>query len=472
MITDALADPGGPRILYINSAFTRLTGYDSSEALGHTPRILHGSKTDRFVLQRMAARLRQGLTFSAETINYRKDGRTFINRWHASPLVDDDGHPTHVLHIQRDVTSDRRAQRSAKRLETVVESLENGVLIIDDRHFVKYVNRALSALVGMNADKFVGRHISRLPINLVTGKEGFAALLNGIGARGAWRGDLELITAEGRRTTLASVVTKVIFDGGVHSDGPTGSAGGGANYVVVGTNVTQQRRLEVIASALNMTENTGYIFAGIRHELGNPVNSLKTALTVVRNNFHEYSPDKLIDYLDRMMDEIGRIEYLLGALRTVNPSSRLSLSRVDLKKFIGRFLPLVKRGLLNRRSITFDVVFKEDQVSIRADPRALHQVLLNVISNAIDAVSGPEAHIELGVAAMCAEVEIAITDNGCGMTTDQKSCLFKPFHTSKNNGTGLGLVITQRLVAQMNGTMSVSSQLGAGTRVVMSFEQS
>ncbi len=86
MITDAELDAPGPRILFVNPAFTQITGYKLDEVLGSSPRILQGEKTDADFLERMHTRLREGKSAHGETVNYRKDGTEFWVEMQVSPL--------------------------------------------------------------------------------------------------------------------------------------------------------------------------------------------------------------------------------------------------------------------------------------------------------------------------------------------------------------------------------------------------
>ena len=108
LITSAeLSDPG-PRIEYANPAFTRMTGYEASEIIGRTPRLLQGPGTDRAVLDCMRATLLAGEPFQGEAVNYRKDGSTYVVEWLITPVREDEGRITHWVSAQRDVT-ERRA---------------------------------------------------------------------------------------------------------------------------------------------------------------------------------------------------------------------------------------------------------------------------------------------------------------------------------------------------------------------------
>ena len=109
MITEGepLEKPG-PRITYVNPAFTEITGYSSEDVIGRTPRILQGPETEPWVIERLRQRLKRGLRFEGEAINYRKDGTPYVNHWSIAPVKDDDGRITHWVSVQRDITDQRR----------------------------------------------------------------------------------------------------------------------------------------------------------------------------------------------------------------------------------------------------------------------------------------------------------------------------------------------------------------------------
>jgi PAS domain S-box-containing protein len=107
-------ESGGPRILYVNEAFTAITGYQPHEVLGKTPRILQGSKTDRAELNKVRFALSKWESVTVEVINYRKDGSEFWNEFSLVPVADRDGLYTHWIAVQRDTT--RRKQLDEIRL--------------------------------------------------------------------------------------------------------------------------------------------------------------------------------------------------------------------------------------------------------------------------------------------------------------------------------------------------------------------
>jgi len=141
LITETDLDPPGPRIVYVNAAFERMTGYSRDELIGQTPRLFQGPKTDRVLLGELRRRLEGGLPFEGCTINYRKDGSTYDVEWNISPLRNDAGEITLYLSVQHDVSELLRIQRELRQQASTdqLTSLPNGqqwsVILLDIDHF-------------------------------------------------------------------------------------------------------------------------------------------------------------------------------------------------------------------------------------------------------------------------------------------------------------------------------------------------
>jgi PAS domain S-box-containing protein len=101
MVTRATDNQGGSEIVYVNEAFTELTGFTSRDVLGKTPGLLQGEKTERAVLDRLSDDVRNDRTFHGQTVNYRKDGSEFVIEWKVSRVVDLDG-VTYYVAVQRE----------------------------------------------------------------------------------------------------------------------------------------------------------------------------------------------------------------------------------------------------------------------------------------------------------------------------------------------------------------------------------
>ena len=236
--------------------------------------------------------------------------------------------------------------------------------------------------------------------------------------------------------------------------------------------ITEKARLESIAAAVETMNNIGYVFSAVRHELGNPINSVKAALSVLRTNLGTYSEQRVAEYLERIAGEVGRVEKLLQSLKTFSIYECPEIQPVELEAFVRDFGDLVSEEV-RRRDIALSVEVPGGCWAA-ADPRALQQVLLNLFANAVQAQDGGAARPSIRLSAACTEelVLLEVTDNGRGMTSEEAQNLFRPFYTSKEKGTGLGLVITRNLLTRMRGTISVKSREGDGATVTVTLPRS
>jgi len=144
LITDAQLDLPGPKIIFVNPAFTKMTGYTAEEVIGKTPRIIQGPRTDPIILSRVRQDLQRGEASEGEVVNYRKDGTEFILEWHVAPIRDASGTMTHFVAIQRDITARKRFEAQlfqSQRMETVGK-LAGGV--------AHEFNSILTAIIGQS----------------------------------------------------------------------------------------------------------------------------------------------------------------------------------------------------------------------------------------------------------------------------------------------------------------------------------
>ncbi|MDD4357531.1 MAG: histidine kinase dimerization/phospho-acceptor domain-containing protein, partial [Smithellaceae bacterium] len=149
------------------------------------------------------------------------------------------------------------------------------------------------------------------------------------------------------------------------------------NFIwIIIRDITERSRLESIAEAVNSMDNISFVFSGIRHELGNPINSIKMTLSVLKRNLSEYSPETVEKYVDRAMTEITRVEFLLRALKSFSIFEKPEIQDVSIDDFLVRFIALVRNDL-HHSAIEISKIVGSNVTNISADPRLLHQVLLN-----------------------------------------------------------------------------------------------
>ena len=231
--------------------------------------------------------------------------------------------------------------------------------------------------------------------------------------------------------------------------------------------ITEKERLESIAAAINTMNNIGYIFSGIRHEIGNPLNSIKMTTSVLKLKIDSFSKETVLSYIDRIQKETSRIEYLLLSLKSFNVYENPKMEKVDIFLFLKKFISLASTDI-KKNNITINLKsYSKDNHGI-TDPRALHQVLINLVTNAVDSLKEKEKpEIVLSIRRKKEHLVLSVIDNGCGIPHDSQKELFKPFFTNKPDGTGLGLVIVKKLLAKMNSTIHIQSCEKIGTTVII-----
>lgn len=166
LITTLELEKPGPEIVYVNDGFTRMTGYSREEAIGNTPRMLQGEKTDRAVLDKLKKRLKEGQAFFGHTVNYRKDGTEFINQWDIHPLTNDEGEITHWVSYQHDITERKRSEKRVVdtniEFDKLVEESKKTLIDLDEQGNVVTSNKAFRDLIGFDNEELKKKKVWEL----------------------------------------------------------------------------------------------------------------------------------------------------------------------------------------------------------------------------------------------------------------------------------------------------------------------
>jgi PAS domain S-box-containing protein len=160
---------GGPKIIYVNEAFTRVTGYSAQEAVGNTPHMLQGKNTDRKELDKIREALEKGESYLGELINYDKYGKEYWIDVNISPLKDENGNVTHFASVERDVTERKNAQQEREQLinrlseanelnDAIMSSSDHLIIATDPRGLITFLNQAAENGLGYKSSEVVGIH--------------------------------------------------------------------------------------------------------------------------------------------------------------------------------------------------------------------------------------------------------------------------------------------------------------------------
>ncbi len=348
----------------------------------------------------------------------------------------------------------RQLEEERIHLAAAVDSASDAIVITDSRGIVNYVNRAFEEITGYareeieyRDDHFLcsGKHYEAVP-------EGMIETLR---LTGEWSGRLIGKKKNGTR----------YYEDCTYS--PVRKAGGEIRgYVSIKRDVTDKLKLESIAETVDMMNNIGYIFTGVRHEIGNLLFGLTSNLLHLTKKIDTLDKPAIKQYASSSIDALEKVEFIFRSLRNLSMFDAIEYEDVSIAEFMDDFLVLVQEDF-TKKGITITVRIEPGTECCHTDPRALQQVVLNLFINAADALIGrDDPRVSITISRDAADmILIRIEDNGCGMTKEKIKDLFKPFHTTKAHGTGLGLVIVKKMLDRMQGTIDIESRLDEGTKV-------
>ncbi len=340
------------------------------------------------------------------------------------------------------------------RLATVVEQSSDCIIIINASGSVLYANPACKQVTGFLPEEIIGRSIKRLYTHSIR-KKIWHQLKNALEQGETWNGQFENYR-KNRTLYKEEILLYPVYD----------QEGQVANQVIIKRDITEDKRLESIAEAANLMDNIGFIFSSIRHELGNPINSIKVSLSVLESNINNYDTKAITRFIHRSLSDIRRVEYLLKTLKNFSIFERPDVKATDMNALLEKLIQLTEKDLA-KQYVMLAIMYPPKPLIGMIDPRAFLQVLLNLIMNAVAALAKTDnKKITISLTQKKqSQLTFTLEDNGCGMEQETVNNLFRPFFTTKPDGTGLGLVIVKKMLSKMNCSITATSREGKGTRM-------
>jgi hypothetical protein len=217
---------------------------------------------------------------------------------------------------------------------------------------------------------------------------------------------------------------------------------------------TQMSRAEHLATL-------GELATGLAHEIRNPLAGIAGVIEIVSRDLPSTSPARAVIKDVRLeIAQINRIVTdLLETARPHPPQIRLS----NLNTTVEHAVMLARQQVLSK-PIKIELQKAPDLPEVEHDSDQIHQVLLNLLLNAVQAVTGSgTVNVEIGSQAQDGFASVVVRDNGRGISPLHLSNIFRPFYTTKGNGTGLGLSLARRIVEEHHGRIEVASAVGKGS---------
>ncbi|WP_254434288.1 ATP-binding protein [Halobacillus sp. Marseille-Q1614] len=201
--------------------------------------------------------------------------------------------------------------------------------------------------------------------------------------------------------------------------------------------------------------------AGVAHEIKNPLTAIKGFLQIGAAN-----PDLRDSYHDIILDEVNRIESIVQDFMMLSkPKSSVQLETVNLESIITYVSRLLDPDSANKNIKLYHTCDPELS-PFYSEPKRLKQILINLLSNAIDAL-GEKGEVQVEALLNANELVLSIIDNGHGLSDYELTKLGEPFYTTKEKGTGLGIMVTKKMIDDLDGKILYESTVGEGTRVTV-----
>lgn len=205
----------------------------------------------------------------------------------------------------------------------------------------------------------------------------------------------------------------------------------------------------------------GQMAATIGHEIRNPLASLKGFAQLQHERYPETS-----DYYSIMIEEIDRLDLIVNDLMYISKSKALQIEKANIKDIISYTISIMEQQAF-AQNVKIETEMGEPLPLLDCDEKQLKQVFINLLKNAIEAM--PEGGTIRITAQSLGDSQIAISveDEGCGIKSEDIPNLKVPFFTTKKGGTGLGLVITNKIIKEHHGDVNIESNVGKGTKVTV-----
>jgi two-component system NtrC family sensor kinase len=236
--------------------------------------------------------------------------------------------------------------------------------------------------------------------------------------------------------------------------------------ILVETDITERRRLEVALIQSEKLAALGQLAAGVAHEINNP---LAAIIANAQMAAHDLDPETdLFDAIKLIQMAGERASDVVNNLLRLSRKEDYDLMPLDLNDTIRNAILLMQHAVA-ARLVDLRTDMEEGLPEIYGSVNHLQGVWINLIQNALDAFDEPGGVISISTHRQPGALEVKIADNGKGIETDDLSRIFEPFYTTKSigRGTGLGLSLCHQIVKQHRGTIGVESRIGMGTEFVV-----
>ncbi|MDR4947859.1 PAS domain S-box protein [Neobacillus cucumis] len=438
--------------LSVNPAMEQLLGYSEEEYLQQSfvPLVYEDDKERTIKHYNKAA---SGTTQRYQTKAIHKNGSIIDVDVTNTPIIINE-EVVGVYGIAKDITSSKKSENALKaktqQLESFIENNGDAIVIVSIQGNVIQVNKAFEETFGWSKQEIVGLKLFQLPIipseTFDEVRKFEAEVKNGN----------HVIRAETTRLRRDGSILNVLL-----STSPIKDANGKMDgWSVILKDITEWKKSREMLQTTEKLSIAGQLAAGIAHEIRNPITAIKGFIQLIDLSNDNYYKE----YFSIMSSEIQRIEQILSELLILAKPQVSKLEQKEINVLLNQVITLLDtQAILNNVEIVTE--FPPEATYIQCDENQLKQVFINFIKNAIEAMpKGGQLVIQIRKINHD-KLNIRFIDEGVGMSKETLSKLGQPFYTTKEKGTGLGYMISKKIIENHSGELSIISEPLKGTTI-------
>lgn len=362
-----------------------------------------------------------------------------------------------------DKVSDNEKKKVFKRLSTlwysqniILENLEEGIIAIDDKNAIQGINKKACFLFSIPRNS-EGKPLSKYMSSTDIGSSILELMKDNIS-------DTKLLKDDENERILQINIL------------PIGDSGRIIGTLIKAFDITKTyesaqklKRAEQLASLTTLA-------AGVAHEIKNPLGSISIYVQLIdkiikKNMDNECQCYKdFKEYSDIIKEEISRLEETINSFLFSVRKLELNIEDVNINELILSTIAFLKYEI-EKNNVNIDVKFDKDNLILKLDEKYIKQSLINIIQNAIDAMSDnaddKKKEIFIKLKTVDNYAVISIKDTGIGIKEESLGKIFEPYFTTKRHGTGLGLTNVVRIIEAHNGNVTIESEYGNGSEFII-----
>lgn len=429
------------QIIAVNEAICKIFGLTHDEMLKHKISDFIYQKDEKY--SEMKQIINQTGALREEAFFLLPNGEKRLLEFTVK-LSDGDGyHMTIVRDTSERYLMEQKLRKSEERFRRIFEGSIEGMVLWDENSKHYEINPSGMAKLELKPEDLEEKNFRKLFMNLGLSEEIVDEKLKALHRTGRLDGRITIPYEDGRMKHFEYSIKRHLVDN--------------LNLIVF-RNITEKIEMEAQLHKSDTLNIVGELAAGIAHEIRNPMTALKGFIQLLEGS----SGDAYSLYFQVIKTELQRIDSIINEFLVLAKPQAIKYEYTDISKIINE-----TASLLTAQAVLHDVqiktIYEGDLPEILCEPNQLKKVFINIIKNAIE-VMPKGGYVTVTVSqAPGNRIHICIKDEGQGIPPEQIKKLGEPFYTTKERGTGLGLMVSFKIIEEHGGTIEVESEVGHGT---------